>query len=223
MRRIALLLPLAACAFAFASSPASATVHACSDISHHGFHATGIREQHVGCHDAHSIVKHVIDHGSPGMRGYHCSHSSLPKNVTEWSCASAQHGAKLTFGVRPLHHAHASASATSAIRSAVIRYAKAQYAGDGKTACAMLTARGRKQVVDEGLPPESGKATCESVTAANGDFLQSADVRLTSLSVGSVRGPRGSAVAKYTKPGATVRYSFVRSGGRWLIDHQAFV
>ena len=48
-------------------------------------------------------VRHVIDHGNAGYAHYSCTHSSLPKNVTEWSCSTVRNGEKygVQFGVQP--------------------------------------------------------------------------------------------------------------------------
>ena len=82
----------------------AASVQTCSDITHHGYFATGFREQNIGCHAAHGLARHIIDHGPSGLHQWSCSRSFLPKNVTLWNCGRQLHGEvlKLEFGLRPL-------------------------------------------------------------------------------------------------------------------------
>jgi hypothetical protein len=102
MRRTATTLVLAVAVLAPAT--AHGKVHPCNDLTHHGYYATGFRQQRIGCGEAHGMAMHIIDHGPAGLHHWTCSPSSLPKNVTLWDCSRSLHGERLTvhFGIRPL-------------------------------------------------------------------------------------------------------------------------
>lgn len=100
MRRLAPTIVLVAAALA--PAPAGATAQTCSDITHHGYMATGVREQNMGCAAAHGLARHIIDHGPSGLTHYVCHRSYLPKDVTLWTCTRLLQGEllKAEFGVR---------------------------------------------------------------------------------------------------------------------------
>src|SRR3954447_2043863 len=81
---------------------AHAALTDCSDINHHGYLATGIREQGMGCAEAHGMVRHIIEHGPTRLHHFTCNASGLPHGVTLWNCSRTLEGAeiKVEFGVR---------------------------------------------------------------------------------------------------------------------------
>jgi hypothetical protein len=73
----------------------------CKDVRYHGHLAGRIRQHGMGCDFAHGMVRHIIDHGSARLHGYHCTVSGAG-STSSWSC-SAHVGAgteRLTFGLR---------------------------------------------------------------------------------------------------------------------------
>src|SRR3954469_5630756 len=81
---------------------AHAALTECSDITHHGYVATGIREQGMGCAEAHGMVRHIIEHGPTRLHQFICSSSGLPPGVTLCNCSRTVEDAeiKVESGVR---------------------------------------------------------------------------------------------------------------------------
>src|SRR3954447_21235082 len=81
---------------------AHAALTECSDITHHGYLATGIREQGMGCAEAHGMVRRIIEHAPTRLHHFTCSSSGLPHGVTLWNCTRTLHEQEIRveFGVR---------------------------------------------------------------------------------------------------------------------------
>ena len=106
-------------------------------------------------------------------------------------------------------------SDTEQIRETWRLYYTALAARDGGRACALLTERGRDEVVSESS--ESG-GKCEEVVAILGAFFKGYESQLTDV---KVSGDSATAVAPRSGEVKQQALELKRDGGRWKIDHAA--
>jgi hypothetical protein len=150
-------------------------------------------------------------------------------STCSWSRATWRAGLAVTLSLVAAGCAGNATSDRAAILKVMETGRAALLAGDGPTACRLLTAGGRRRSLgfnvdfdEEGsIPPSSPRLpqTCEDLLRreAREGGIPRRDIRLATFAIASVEGSR--ATVRLTAPnGTTVGFTLRKAQGRWRMD-----